>query len=735
MLMTFTKQPLATGEIMKSLEQIKIDMNHALSGSYDRNILCLEDYEFAVVEGAMWKGNIAKQFKNKPKPEINKIFGSINRLLGQKERLEMNAKIISNSDDATDEDAELLQSRWRNDFQTSDGVEAVNNSDKESFFSGFGAIKLVAKYEDEENPNADEQYLCLEPVYSAAASVLFSPSLRKDKADAKQCWQIVRTSRDEIEKEYGVVPASLNSQVDYFDWNTDSTKDIFIAHYYELVVKTIVEYTFGDYVVTSGDGIKDSYGNKISREDLKELRDNNEHTVVRRKTKRVEYALIAGDEFLIKSQKTPFKRVPLIPQYGYHSVINGVEYYCGEVRKRRDPQMFTNTFYSSMMEIMAAPQVSKPEYTPEQIAKHAGQRARADIDNVAFVMSDPIRNEDGTIAHLGPIGKTTPPELGSGLAAAGQLLDSTLSDMASTGQSTLPSNVAADAVRQINERQDDTFQPLMQNSMQAIKAACEVWIDAAQVLYFTNARSLRVVASDGSHSQVDTLEYGMDNNENYGPFKNTAKGRYTVQVKAGESYKNKKEAELETTLKMLQYTDAQSPQGQMLLNQAIISTTGEGGDRSRKVATYQIIDAMMAMGLDPNPESDEEKEYVQQKVEAMQQAAQNQQPDAGMVMAQAEMLKGQADMLEQENRQAEIQLQAGKVQLDNQGKQQKQMSDDQFNYAKAQQAQQKLDDERADKSYKNSLSLAKLELEAGRDLNAELRDNMLVFDPSIGDFQ
>ena len=92
-------------------------------------------------------------------------------------------------------------------------------------------------------------------------------------------------------------------------------------------------------------------------------------------------------------------------------------------------------------------------------------------------------------------------------------------------------------------------------------------------------------------------------------------------------------------------------------------------------------------------------------------------------------------MLEQENRQAEIQLQAGKVQLDNQGKQQKQMSDDQFNYAKAQQAQQKLDDERADKSYKNSLSLAKLELEAGRDLNAELRDNMLVFDPSIGDFQ
>jgi hypothetical protein len=263
----------------------------------------------------------------------------------------------------------------------------------------------------------------------------------------------------------------------------------------------------------------------------------------------------------------------------------------------------------------------------------------------------------------------------------------------------------------------------MQNSMQAIKAACEVWIDAAQVLYFTNARSLRVVASDGSHSQVDTLEYGMDNKENYGPFKNTAKGRYTVQVKAGESYKNKKEAELETTLKMLQYTDAQSPQGQMLLNQAIISTTGEGGDRSRKVATYQIIDAMMAMGLDPNPESDEEKEYVQQKVEAMQQAAQNQQPDAAMIMAQAEMLKGQADMLEQENRQAEIQLQAGKVQLDNQGKQQKQMSDDQVNYFRVNQDQQKIDNKAFDDKQKNAIALTELEVKAGLELNKQVRQN------------
>lgn len=637
---------------MKELDEVRLNMNDALSGSYDMNRNCLDDYEFATVTGAMWKGSYAEQFKNKPKPEINKLFGSINRILGQKQRLEMNAKIISNSDEATDEDADLLQSRWRNDFQASDGNEALNNSDQEAFFSGFGAFKLAAKYEDEESPDQDKQYLCVEPIYSAASSVIFGPSLRKDKSDCKQAWEIIRTSRKLVEEEFGEIVSSVNAQIDWFDWNTDTEKDLYLAHYYEVIEKNITDYIFGDYIVTTGDGIKDNYGNKVTRDELKELREFNEYETKRRKVKYVEYGLMSGDKWLIKGQKTPFKRVPIIPQYGYYQVINGIEYYCGEVRKRRDPQMFLNTYHSSLMEIMAAPQVEKPEYTPEQIAKHATERSKADIDNAAFIMSDPILNPDGTVAHIGPIGKQTPPQIGTGLAAAGQQLESTLFDMSGTGQSTVPSNAASDAIAQVNERQDDAFQPLMQNSMFAIKTACDVWIDAAQKIYFTNQRTLRVMAKDGTYSQVKTLEYGQDNKGNYGPFKNSARGKFTSQVKAGESHKSMKEAELETTLKMLQFADTNSPQGQMLLNQAIISTTGEGGQRAREVAKYQIIDTMLMMGLDPKPESDEEKQYVQQKIQMMQQQ-QEQQQDPAMIMAQAEsqarIMEGQAAMQNEVN--------------------------------------------------------------------------------------
>jgi hypothetical protein len=357
------------------------------------------------------------------------------------------------------------------------------------------------------------------------------------------------------------------------------------------------------------------------------------------------------------------------------------------------------------------------------MAKHGGQRARADIDNLPFVMSDPIKNPDGSIAHLGPIGKQTPPQIGSGLAVAGQALESNLLEMGGAGQSTLPSNAAADAVRQVNERQDDTFQPLIQNSMSAIKSACEAWIDAAQVLYFSNPRKLRVQALDGSHSQLETMQYMVDDEGNYGPYKNSARGRYTVQVKIGESFKSKKEAELDTTLKMLQFADSGTPQGQILLNQAILSTTGEGGARSRRIAQYQIINNMLALGIDPQPKDDDEKQYIQQKIQQMEQA-QNQQQEDPVVML--ERMKEETLQMTQQNKAIEHQITVAKLQTEAEGKGAKLQSDILTNARKLEQNQEKIDNDKADKDYKNALAALELELQAQKDLNAELKNNLQV---------
>ena len=643
---------------MKDLTQIDQDFRLAISGSYDRNQQCLEDIRFAKVAGAQWAGSDSEQFKNKPKPENNKLFKQINRLLGQYQRMEMNAKIASASDEATDQDAELLQGRWRNDFNMSDGVEALNNAADDAFFGGFGAIKLVAKYEDEENPKPENQYLSIEPVYSAPSSVVFDAgAMRKDKQDAKQVWQLARVNRKATEEEFGVDLSSYPQATSMFDWCTETNKDVYVAHYYEVIERTVTDYIFGEgLAITTGDGITDSLGNKVSREDLAMMREENPHEIVRRKTKYVEYALLSGDKWLIKATKTPFKSIPIIPQYGYHTIINGIEYYCGEVARQRDNQRFLNMGFGALMEILAEPQVEKREYLPEQMARLGPTHANRTIENPAFMLSDPVRDKDGNITHVGPVAIQGAPNIGSGLAASIQFLNGNMDEQSGTGQSTIPSNVSGDAVRQVNDRQDDAFQPLYQNAEQALRAAAKVWIPAAQKLYFSGSRTIRIQGPDGEYSQVETLKYSVGKDDTFGPNENTARGRYDVTVKAGESHKSSKEAEKRDSLELLQYAPANTPMGQMALMGAIQATTGEGSSSIRKMARYNEIEMMIQAGMNPNLKTDEERQHAERTVQKMQQQAQSQQKDPLTMEGEARMMEGQAAIMNEENDRAKIQV-------------------------------------------------------------------------------
>lgn len=655
--------------MIKEIREIRNDFNLSIAGVSELNERVNDDIKFAYVPGEQWQtSSYEKKFENRPKPENNQVGKAIRRLLGQYERLELNAVIMSNSDDATDEDAELLMSRWRNDFRSGQGIEALNNAASESFAGGFGAFKVVAKYEDEEAPSNENQYLCVESIYSAASSVVFNAgAIRKDKSDATQCWQLVRVNRKETEEEFDVklTPFPDATSDNAFDWGClDSNKDIYIAHYWEVRKVKVAVFNFNDgelIIERKARKYYDQNGQRIDKEDFNAIKETTEYTETQKTVKEVWYSLIDGTQHLIKPRRTPFKRVPVIPQYGYHHVINGVEFYCGEVAGSRDPQMFENMYYASLMEIMGQRQVAIDEYAPEQVENGLAQKiADEQKNNSAIRITQPILDQAGNIAHIGPVNRVQPPDVGSGLVAAGQYLQSAQQQQNGTGQSTLPSNAAADAVRQINERQDDTFQPLYQNAMQAIKALCRCWIDAAQEIYFSNQRKLRVMSEDGSYSQVTTLEYGTINGE-YGPYKNTARGKYDVTVKAGESHKTKKEADRQAALEILQYADTSTPIGQMALNTAIMSTTGTGTQSIRKMARFQEIETLMSMGIDPNAKTDEEKEFMQRVMQKMQQP---QQPDAMTIAAMAEQTKADSDMLDSQVKAFEAETRRAKVQVD-----------------------------------------------------------------------
>ena len=625
---------------MKSFNQIRLDLNRSVTGIYERNIKVLDDLAFAHIPRAQWSGSDSEQYANKPKPENNKIARQINRILGQYQKLEINAKIIPSSNDASMQNAKMLENLWRNDINMVDGIEAFQNAADEAFFGGFGAYKIVSEYDDPEEPDPDCQHLSIQPIYSAASSVFFDEgALKKDKSDATQGWHLVRCNRNKLEEEYGSV-TSLGEQVSFFDYDFDINRDIYIAHYYEVVDKTEKVYDFGFMkLVKKGRKYYDNFNNIMDEEQAKLIISANEHEMMTRHIKVVEYALLDGNGFLEKTRKTPFKRVPLIPEYGYHTVINGIEYYLGEVARQRDNQRFLNMAYSAMMQILAENQVQKPEYAPEQVQRHQKIYERMNVDDFAYYLSDPLKDQDGKIAHLGPTSMHEPPVIGTGLAGVISFLNSNVDEQGGTGQTSVSANVATATVQQVNDRADDSYQKLFQNAMQSIRSGCQTWIDAAKEIYFSNPRKLRMQNQDDTFSFVDTMQYGVDNTDSISMCVNDGKGKYQVVIKTGQSYLSKKEAARTDALEVLQYTDTSSEVGQMALLDVILNSPSETNPNLIKLVKSKQFEILISNGIMPEVETPEDKQLIQITQQRLQQA----QATPEEMIAQAQVKKAEAD--------------------------------------------------------------------------------------------
>jgi len=201
---------------------------------------------------------------------------------------------------------------------------------------------------------------------------------------------------------------------------------------------------------------------------------------------------------------------------------------------------------------------------------------------------------------------------------------------------------------------------------------------------------------------------------------------FDVYADVGPSFESVK-AETKEEIKELLSSGQLDPETHtILLNEYLMMIDGTNFKDLREYSRNKLI----VMGV-KKPETDEEKAMLEQSQQQQEPTVEEQ---AEMKRADADMAHAQASILKEQNIAARLNLDTGKAQLDDQGKQRKQMSDDQVNYAKITQAQQKLDDDAFDKQTGRAIELQKLELEAGRDLNAELMNNMLVFDPSTGDF-
>lgn len=645
---------------MKDLNLVLVDFERNWNAQVEQRDKVIEDQRFKTVDGAQWEGQCGERFGDKPKLTFDKISREINRIEGEYYSNPVSVKFLPNDEDAENDLTDILQDRIRNDQRKSNGQEAGDNAFSEAITGGYGAMRLNPTFEDDSDPDKNRQFIAFEPILSAASVVVWDADAKAyNKAeDGVQCWVMHEFTRYKFDELYpGKAPWPDSQIPNMYDFNWYGKDVVYVAEYFEVIEKKRTRLVFekpnGEIVKF----FKDTKDDNDKFEMAMYTQIDSERVTV----KIIERALLCGDSILEEATRIPGKYIPIIDWYGYRSYIKGKEYYCGEVRKQRDRQMFNNMAVSMLAQIMTESQREKDIFAPEQLPPELMQMwADNNIENYPVLLANPIKDGNGQIQHLGPIGKTSAPQVPPAMVAAMGLINQEMAEEMGKGETHIPANTSGEAIAQINQRADMSSFVLLHNARKSWKFAGKVWLEMAKELYGVD-RMLRTVSEDGGINMVQMQE--VDLSTGFPEVKNDiTKGSFEVITETGPSYSSKKEAERNTILTAMQVTDSSNPMFQLMYSELLQTMDGEGSSTIRKVAKYNELEYLLT--IDPQlaideAKTDEEKAFIQRKFEQMNQP---QAPDPIIQIAQQDSetknIIAQTGAVKAQTDQAKLQLDA-----------------------------------------------------------------------------
>lgn len=627
------------------------DFNRVQSALYEEREQSLQDRRFYSIAGAQWEGSLGEQFENKPKFEVNKLHLAVIKIINEYRNNRISVDFITKDGNQNDELADLCDGLFRADEQDSCSQEAYDNAFEEAVGGGFGALRLITEYEDEEDDENEKQRIRIEPIYDADSSVFFDlDAKRQDKSDAKQCWVIHAMTHDEYREEYDKEPSPVPKMISdaEYDWYTPDI--VFVAEYYKVEQKKETVYYY-----TSLTGEEETFTDEDFEDDEELERKliamgmslDREKKVKRRK---VHKYILDGNEVIEDCGIIAGKSIPIIPVYGKRWVVDSVERCMGHVRLVKDMQRLKNMLTSKLAEITAYSSISKPIFTPEQIAGHEVRWAEDNIKNYPYLLVNELTDAAGNPQPAGPVSYVEPPQVPPALAALIQLADVDMKELLGGSGETdkMLSHVSGKAHEMIQKRIDGQAYIYMSNFAKAIRRVGEVWLSMAKDVYVEKGRTMKTVDPMGETSTTQLRAPGLVEGR-VTEKNNLTEASFDVAVDVGPSSESQREATVQTIIGMMQV--AQDPQMQQVLqNLALFNMEGDGIAQARGYFRKQLVQ----MGvLPPTPEEAEE----------MAKAAQEPSPQdqAYLGMAAESQAKAQKTMAEIQEILSDIELNAAKT--------------------------------------------------------------------------
>jgi hypothetical protein len=625
-----------------------VEFDNIQSSVRDERQQCLDDRRFYSIAGAQWEGELGAQFENKPKMEVNKIHLAVTRIINEYRNNRITVDFVSKEGLEYDKLAEACDGLYRADEQDSGAEEAYDNAFEEAVGGGFGAWRLRAEYEDEEDDENDHQRICIEPIYDADSCVFFDLNAKKqDKSDARRCFVLNSMSRAEYEEEWGDDPDSWNHDItsSEFDWAPDDT--VYVAEYYRVEMRRETVHIYETL-----DGEEERYTDSDFENDPELetmlLSIGTTKTGEKRvKRRRVHKYIMSGGRILEDAGLIAGRNIPIVPVYGKRWFVDNVERCMGHVRLAKDAQRLKNMQLSKLAEISAISSTEKPILAPEQVAGHETMWSEDNLKNYPYLLLNPLIDEAGNTVATGPTAYTKPPSIPPALAVLLQLTDADMKELLGNqeaGEQIIP-NISGAAIEKIQTRLDMQAYIYMSNMAKAIKRSGEIWLGMAKDVLVESGRKLKTVGKQYEMGQVELNRPVMGESGETEYENDMSEAKFDIYVDVGPSSSSKRQSTVRTLIGLMQATT--DPETLQVLSAMIMmNVEGEGVDEVRDYFRSRLVkmgvvkpteeEAEQLAAAAQNAPADPNAEYLKSASENEQAKAAKARADTVLTLAKAE---------------------------------------------------------------------------------------------------
>jgi len=668
---------------------------------------------FLLDKDGQWEESVARSLDSQKRPRytFDQVTPVIENIMADIEDMEFGSNVKPASGEATKDLAKTYEGMTRSIEADSDATTIYRNACRRIIRRGFDAWIVKAKFKDEWSFDQD---LVIESIPNAINRVWTSnTSTKPDSSDSDVAYVLTSVTPEAYKEQF---PEGKAISIDDSDlgehWDQYRPEVIIFGerYYKKETTREVCQLSNGE-IVEKDDGFEkvvDEYkaqGITVVRE--KKVKDF-----------RIYHRFFDGGGMLSEERETVFKTLNVVTVHGNYELLgeNSKITYSGITLKEMDYQRVFNYAKSREIEEGALAPRKKLVMTKKMAKGNETQIAALNVSADPVLFVNPDQEWTAGVQEIG--GAQVNPNLANlanDMSMGMQITGGTNNAM--NGQ--YAGRMSEDALRMQIDRGTGATRKWVNSLVTGIRRTCEILVQTIPSVYDTK-RQFMVLGADGAEEMVMLNDETYDIQTQQMVRVNTLnKGQYKVFCDAGPAFANKQEAGLAA---MIEYA---------AIDPSIVQT---GGDLMLKSIDAPLMPEMAARkrkqllqaGMIP------EEQMTEEELQQVQQAAQQPQPEDPVVML--ERMKEQTLQMTQENKATENQIKIAQMQVDAEGKQDKLQTDIMVKARTIEQNQQKIDDDKADKAYKNSLALAKLELEAGRDLNAELQNNMLVFDIETGDF-